>query len=161
MIENLTLFTVFLYVVGLLLFIIEAVVPGFGIAGIGGTVCIVISIIMITNSVYGAILMIVATIAIIALAAIVLYKLGIGKRVLKKFILSTEQKNEEGYSSNQSNGKYIGMRGIAITPLRSSGSILIGADKLDAVSEGDYIDKNAAVEVIRVEGRRIVVREVK
>jgi membrane-bound serine protease (ClpP class) len=140
---------------------VEAVMPGFGIPGIGGLICVIISIIMISNSVYDAVLMIVGTTAVIILIGIALYKLGIGKKVLKKFILNTEQKNEEGYSSNKSNNKYIGMRGITITPLRSSGSILVGDEKLDAVSEGDYIDKDASVEIISVEGRRIVVRQVK
>ncbi|MFZ5352884.1 MAG: NfeD family protein [Bacillota bacterium] len=159
-IENLSLFTAFLYVIGLVLLLVEAVVPGFGIAGAGGIICVIISIVLLSNSIYEATLMILGTAAVLVLLAILLYKVGIGKRAIGKLILNTEQKNEEGYSSNLDYSRFLGKKGVAVTPLRSSGMVLVENERLDAVSEGEFIEKDAGVEVIRIEGRRIIVREI-
>lgn len=158
MLENLTYFTAFLYVIGLLLLLVEAIVPGFGVAGVGGIVCVVISIAMITTNIFEAALFMVGTAAVLILVIIALYKLGIGKRALGKMILSTEQKNNEGYTSNTDYREYVGKRGIAYTDLRSAGTVLVNSEKLDAVSEGEFIDKGVPIEIIRVEGRKIIVR---
>jgi membrane-bound serine protease (ClpP class) len=45
--------------------------------------------------------------------------------------------------------------------LRSAGTVLIEGAKLDAISEGEFIDKGAVVEVMRIEGSSIFVREIK
>jgi membrane-bound serine protease (ClpP class) len=56
--------------------------------------------------------------------------------------------------------KLIGKQGIALTTLRPSGIVLIENKKVDAVSERDIIEKNEKVEVVKVEGIRVVVRKV-
>jgi membrane-bound serine protease (ClpP class) len=159
--QGLNLFTAFLYVLGLILLMTEVMFPGFGIAGISGIILVVTSIIMISNSVIQGLLILIATAAFAALILIALIKLGWAKKYLKFFILNTEQKNEEGYISNNKYTDYIGKKGIVVTPLRSSGTVLIDGVRLDAVSEGEFINKNAKVEVFRTEGSSIFVREIK
>jgi len=159
--QGLNLFSVFLYVLGLVLLMVEAMFPGFGIAGISGVIIVIISIIMISNSILQGLLLLIGTAATIALLLIILIRLGWAKKYLKFFILKTEQKNEEGYVSNDKYTSYIGKKGIVVTPLRTSGTILIDSIKLDAVSEGEFINKDAVVEVLRTEGSSIFVREIK
>lgn len=158
--QGLNLFTAFLYVLGLILLLIEAMFPGFGIAGISGVVLVIASIVMISNSVLQGLLILIATVAIVALLLIILIKLGWAKKYMKFFVLNTEQKNEEGYISNNKYTSYIGKTGIAVTPLRSAGTVMVEGTKLDAVSEGEFINKDAVIEVIRVEGSSIFVREI-
>jgi membrane-bound serine protease (ClpP class) len=143
------------------LLLVEAMFPGFGIAGISGVVIVIISIIMISASPIQALLMLIATAAVVALLLIAMVKLGWAKKYLNFFVLSTEQKNEEGYISNDKYTRYIGKIGTAITPMRSAGIIMIDNVKLDAVSEGEFIDKDAKVEVLRTEGSNIFVRAIK
>jgi membrane-bound ClpP family serine protease len=50
--------------------------------------------------------------------------------------------------------------GVAITPLRPSGTGLISGKRVDVVTEGGLIDRGASIKVIAVEGARVVVREV-
>lgn len=159
--QGFNLFTVFLYVLGLILLMIEAMFPGFGIAGITGVVIVIASIVMISSSVIQGLLIIIATAAFVALLLVVFIKLGWSKKYLKFFILNTEQKNEEGYISNNQYSDYIGKRGIVLTPLRLAGTIMIDSIKLDVVSEGKFIDKDAIVEVLKTEGSSIIVREIK
>ncbi|MEA4847497.1 MAG: NfeD family protein [Clostridiaceae bacterium] len=154
------LLTAFLYVMGLVLLLVEALVPGFGIAGISGVILVFASIVMISSSFFEAILLLVGTIAVAIILIVALYRLGYGKRIIKSIILNTEQKNEEGYVSTKGYEKYLSMRGTVATPLRSAGTVIIDGNKVDAVSEAEFIDKDIEVEVIKIEGGRIVVKRV-
>jgi len=160
MFGNWSLLAVFLYVMGLVLLIVEALAPGFGVAGIGGIVCVITSIVMISSSFYQAILLLIGTITVTVLLIIALYRLGYGKRFVKSMILDTEQKNEEGYVSSKGYEKYLGLHGTVATPLRSAGTVLIDGKRIDAVSEAEFIEKDAKVEVIKIEGNRVVVKRV-
>ncbi len=154
------LLTAFLYVTGMVLLMIEALMPGFGVAGISGIVLVLASIVMISSSFFQAILLLAGTTAIAVILVVALYRMGYGKRFVKSMILNTEQKNEEGYVSTKGYEKYLGMRGIAATPLRSAGTVIIDGNRIDAVSEAEFIDKDTEVEVIKVEGGRIVVKRI-
>src|SRR4051812_17347850 len=48
--------------------------------------------------------------------------------------------------------------GSAITPLRPSGTALINGKRVDVVTEGSMIERNAPIKVVAVEGMRVVVR---
>ncbi len=161
MFGNWGLLTAFLYVMGLVLLLVEATIPGFGVAGVSGIILVFISIVMISSSFYQAVFLLIGTILGTVLAVYVLYKLGYGKRFIKSMVLSTEQKNEEGYVSSKDYEKYLGMHGTVITPLRSSGTVLIDGKKVDAISEAEFIDKDTEVEVIKIKGNIIVVRRIK
>lgn len=161
MAQGLNIFTVFLYVLGLILLLAEAIFPGFGVAGITGIIVVIVSIAMIAASPLQALLILISTSAFLVLLVLALVKLGLAKKYIKHFVLSTEQKNEEGYISNNKYTEYIGKTGTAVTPLRSAGTVLIGGVKLDAVSEGEFISKGAVVEIIKVDGSSIIVREMK
>ncbi len=160
MLGDWSMLTAFLYVVGLVLLMIEALIPGVGIAGISGVILVLVSIVMISSSFFQAVLILVGTIAIAILLIVALYKLGYGKGYVKSMILSTEQKNEEGYVSSKGYEKYLGMRGKVNTPLRSAGTVLIEGERIDAVSEAEFIEKDVEVEVIKIEGNRVVVKRV-
>ena len=50
--------------------------------------------------------------------------------------------------------------GKALTPLRPSGTAVIGGKRIDVVTEGPFIEPGTAVKVVAVEGMRVVVRSV-
>ena len=54
----------------------------------------------------------------------------------------------------------VGGRGVAQTVLRPAGKALIEGQRMDVVTEGDMIDEGVEIEVVRVEGNRVVVRVV-
>lgn len=54
----------------------------------------------------------------------------------------------------------IGMRGRAITDLRPTGTAKFKGQRLDVVTEGDYVAHDVEIEIVNAEGNRIVVREV-
>jgi membrane-bound serine protease (ClpP class) len=50
--------------------------------------------------------------------------------------------------------------GTAFTPLRPSGTALINGQRVDVVTEGQLIERGTAIQVVAVEGMRVVVRAV-
>lgn len=54
----------------------------------------------------------------------------------------------------------IGKVGVTFTPLRPAGTVIIDDERLDVVSEGSFTEKDKKVKVVKVEGSRIVVREI-
>ena len=54
----------------------------------------------------------------------------------------------------------LGAIGVAATPLRPAGKTQFGDSFIDVVAEGGYIMPGTRVQVIEVEGNRVVVKEV-
>lgn len=52
----------------------------------------------------------------------------------------------------------LGRAGVAETALRPTGKAVVDGRRLDVVSEGDFVEQGAAIEIIEVAGPRIVVR---
>jgi membrane-bound serine protease (ClpP class) len=61
-------------------------------------------------------------------------------------------------SAPESDLRWLGKRGRTTSPLRPAGIAEIEGERVDVVSEGDLIDPETPIEVIRVDGNRIVVR---
>jgi membrane-bound serine protease (ClpP class) len=82
-------------------------------------------------------------------------------RTWRKFVLSTEQKKELGYTVGTKDLKRLtGKEGIAITPLRPSGIVEVNGKKLNSLTRGEYVDSNTKIKIISVEGNKIVVEAV-
>jgi membrane-bound serine protease (ClpP class) len=54
----------------------------------------------------------------------------------------------------------LGAVGVAETPLRPAGMVKFGDEFVDVLAEGDYIVPGTSVQVIQVEGNRIVVKAI-
>jgi membrane-bound serine protease (ClpP class) len=52
----------------------------------------------------------------------------------------------------------LGKDGVAVTDLRPSGTALFGNERVDVVTEGEFISQGSALRVLRSEGYRLVVR---
>ena len=54
----------------------------------------------------------------------------------------------------------LGAIGVAATPLRPAGKVQFGDDFVDVLAEGSYILPGSRVQVVEIEGNRVVVKEV-
>ncbi len=50
-----------------------------------------------------------------------------------------------------------GQTGTALTPLRPSGTILVGGKRLDAITGGEFIEPGSCIRIIRAEGSALIV----
>jgi len=55
---------------------------------------------------------------------------------------------------------HVGDWGVAESPLRPAGKIILNGEYIDVVTDGSYVDKGAQVKVIKVTGNLVTVREV-
>ena len=151
--------TIIMFIIGLVLLVLEFFVPG-GIVGIIGGALIIISLLFAGASITHMAYSIIIAMFIAVIGMVILMKF-FGKKlhVFNKLVLRDATTTEEGYVSNTNRIELIGRVGEAITALRPAGVIVIDHERIDAVSDGSYIDKGKQVEVIKVEGSRIVVRE--
>ncbi len=55
--------------------------------------------------------------------------------------------------------QHIGKEGIAVTDLRPSGMAMIANERIDVVTEGNYLAKDSPLIVVTVTGNQIIVKE--
>jgi membrane-bound serine protease (ClpP class) len=72
--------------------------------------------------------------------------------------LLTKGDREEGWASASRRPDLVGREGVAMTDLRPAGTVLIGEERVDAVSESEWIEDGTDVRVVASEGYRLVVR---
>jgi membrane-bound serine protease (ClpP class) len=75
-------------------------------------------------------------------------------------ILNTEQDKAAGYSSHDDAKHLIGKLGFTTSALRPSGKAKIESAILEVVTEGDFIESDAEIVVIAVDGSKVIVRKV-
>ena len=151
--------TLLLFVAGLLLIFLEFFLPG-AISGTLGVAALILSLFLAGSDTIQIGVSILIAIFLSVLVFFIMIKIFNKKLVLfNKMVLSESAKKEDGYVSNVNRTDLLGKEGIALTILRPSGTVIINNERVDVVSEGGFIDQNAVVKVIKVEGARIVVRE--
>ena len=61
-------------------------------------------------------------------------------------------------SAPESDRRWLGRTGTALSPLRPAGIAEIDGARVDVVSDGGFIDAGTTIEVTRVDGNRVVVQ---
>jgi membrane-bound serine protease (ClpP class) len=151
------------FFVGLLLIALEVfVIPGFGLVGALGILCVLVSFFWafgfenISTALRVITLSLTAAIAImIALAIYVLPKTPL----FRKVSLETALSSEDGCQAQTADKSLIGQAGVALTPLRPSGVVKIGNSRHDAASEGDFLEKGEEIIVTACNGFQVIVRK--
>jgi membrane-bound serine protease (ClpP class) len=148
---------------GVALLLVEFfVIPGFGLAGILGILALLAALVM---SVVGSgatpeFFMLAAgrilfSLLAALLASFLLLRLMPRTAFGRKLILDT------GLGADPEDElRWLGKRGRATSPLRPAGIADIEGARVDVVSEGELIEPGTPIEVIRVDGNRVVVRSV-
>ena len=75
-------------------------------------------------------------------------------------MLSHREEQSLGYQGPRDFQHLLGKEGTTLTPLRPAGTAMIDGERYDVVSDGGYMDPNKPIKVIKVEGTRVVVREI-
>ncbi len=141
--------------------------PGFGIAGVLGALLIGAAVVlaMLGNFPSGGDVMQ----ALAVLGASVFITLAIAYAWLRHLpnsgrftglIHQGRAHAAEGYISALPRPELVGQAGVAVTDLRPAGVATVSGEKVDVVTEGEYIKAGARIEVMRAEGYRHVVRQV-
>ncbi|HLG33013.1 MAG TPA: NfeD family protein [Ignavibacteriaceae bacterium] len=162
---------IIIFIAGVGLLVLEVfVIPGFGIAGIGGILLIIASLFLALiggdpfldfEDVSMAIIQLSAALILALILIFLLARFLPKSSIFKKFILSVEEKTTEGFTSREISSELLGAKGIALTTLRPAGTAEINGKRVDVVTDSEYIENGKNIEVIKVEGMKVLVREIK
>ena len=159
-VENIELVQAILLTLGLLFLLAEVFIPGFGIAGITGIILFIVGIIMTANTFIEALVMFLILLLILAVVIMIVVRSASKGKLSKTLILNDSLSKEKGFSGVEDMKIFEGKKGVAITVLRPAGIGLFDGVRLDVVAAGSFIEEGSKIEVIEVEGRRIVVGKI-
>jgi len=151
-------FPIILQLLAIIVIIAEIFIPSGGILGIIAIVTTIYSLFKVFNDVSFAAGLTLTIIDVFLYPIIIL----IGLKLVSQSpaALSKKLSKEEGaISQNPKELEYIGQPGKCLTDLHPSGIIKIGDKRLDVITEGEFINKDSLVQVIKVDGNRIVVEQ--
>ncbi len=149
-----------LLLLGVVLLIVEFFVPG-GILGLLGIGAIIGSLLMSGYDIGHMSMSIAIAFMVAVIASVILFRrIGLDKGVFRHIILRDQTTTELGYVSTANRLELLGLEGKTVTPLRPAGTAVFDNERLDVVSEGSFIETDRNVKIVKVEGARIVVREI-
>ncbi len=140
---------VLMLVIGLVLVIVEVFLPS-GLFGVAGGLCLIVAI-AITYSDYGIVIL--ATLFGLILWVKLFPKTATGRSMMLNQTSGNVAPEEDFVA-------LLHKRGVARSHLRPSGIVEIEGRRVDVVSEGGMIPPNSEVQVVAVDGTKIVVRKV-
>jgi membrane-bound ClpP family serine protease len=152
--NDLTVLSIVLFLIGIILLVIEMFHPGFGLAGILGVILLVADI-FITAKTFQQGLILTAVCGVLFLVIILIGARLASKGKLPKFLVLKEA--TDGKPGDLKKKDYIGKIGITETELRPAGIVSIDGVRMDVISTGEFIKRGEKVEVVETDGNRIVV----
>jgi membrane-bound serine protease (ClpP class) len=168
-----TMLAVLLFLLGLVLIGLEIfIMPGLGVTGISGVLLVVLSLVLVTlehlprtSEDWGQLALRLTTFLLSMLGALAtafllawyLPHIPYARRIILAPPGTPEEEEVEA-SEPPPTIALLGQVGEAVTPLRPAGKARFGEEFVDVVSEGDYIPPGSRVQVIEVEGNRVVVK---
>ncbi len=161
---------VILVVVGAALVAVEVLaIPGFGIFGVAGVAALAGGVFLAqvgdlptrTDFAQAGTVLLASTVLVAVTAWALIRALPRSGRLKRSGVLLPESTDRrDGYTSTNVRTELEGVEGVAITPLRPTGVGLFGEERVDVVSESDWIEKGARIRILSAEGYRRVVRAV-
>ena len=148
-------------IVGIGLLVVEAFMPGFGVAGFSGVALELVAVVMtyLRHGALAAVVMMLVCLSVVAVAvALSLRSAAKGKLSRSEMILRGTESAEAGYRSSEDMQVFLGKEGVTSTVLRPTGMAEFDGVKLNVLSEGDFINAGVKVKIIRVDGSRVVVK---
>jgi len=155
---------------GLVLLVVEVfVLPGFGVTGALGIVALLGALALsITGPgdtaavIVAAVTRILVALSVGLIASLVLMRFVPKLPFARRLILQTDLGHGPSHgSAPESDLGWLGKQGLAATPLHPAGIAEIEGERLDVVADGVLIEAGERIEVMRVDGNRIVVRRVR
>lgn len=146
-------------IIGYGLMVVEMYVPGFGLPGITGIILMIGGIAFMKPTPLQALILALALMMLLGAAfSIAMHSISKGRLSRSKLVLNEALNQQKDEADDM--GYFVGRVGRTHTALRPAGIAEFDGVKLNVVSDGDYVGENRSVRVERVEGNRIVVREI-
>jgi membrane-bound serine protease (ClpP class) len=144
-------------ILGFLLIAIELfLVPGVSFFGVAGIMMLIVGIIyaFLQFSLTVAFLFLILALSVAILLVIWFFKKGINRGLS----LKNRELVSQGFRPfAKSYNNYLNKKGTALSTLRPAGFIKIDNEKLEAVTQGEFINEGETIQIIKVEGNKLIV----
>lgn len=166
---------VLLFLTGVALLAVELfLIPGFGVVGVSGIVCIVAAVYLALvrapipqytwemARLEQAVTTLAGAAVLFAGFVAVVWRYFPRTPLFQWLVLTAAEEKEQGYTVQTPEDTVVpvGARGVAETLLRPAGRARFGAVTVDVVTRGEYVEPRTPVEVVEVVGNRYVVAAV-
>lgn len=142
---------------GAALMIVEVFLPGFGLPGISGIVLIGAGIILTAMHFGASVAVAVLLVVVAVLAVLISFALRHASRGgMKNSKLFLSEKEE--FHNKKDMQVLVGKKGKTLSVLRPAGIGEFDGVRLNVVTEGGFIERDKPIEIVSVDGSRIVVR---
>lgn len=153
------LIPIVLILIGFGLIVTEVyLVPGFNVVGILGFLLVVFAVgyVFTETGPMGGSLALVGALAAGVGLFYWLWKSG----AWNKFILATSLRHDDETVAreHEHRARYLGKTGVAITPLRPTGVVEVGGERIEVVTEGEFIAAGSRIRVVAMDRRRYFAR---
>jgi len=148
-----------IYFIGLLLIIIDGKVLNDGTLAAIGLVVMLTSV-ALASPTFTAGIYAICGVLIGAGTSFIFLKIFKKREMWNKIMLKDRLTKEAGYNSlNADYNQLLGEKGITLNDLRPVGTIRINDKDYSAISNGQWIPKNNEIQVIEVDGTKILVKQ--
>lgn len=154
-VERMLPWIILLCIVGLALVFAEMLIPGFGVFGILGSVCLLGTVFLVAK-VYGITAFLI-TVVLLVIAFALMIVLAKKSGFYNKVVLRDKQEAQD-FDESTLQG-LLGAEGVTQTTLRPFGVADFQGKMVDVCSNGDFIDRGKRVRVTQIQGKTVTVAE--
>jgi membrane-bound serine protease (ClpP class) len=156
---------IILALAGIVLICLELILPGM-ILGLAGIIALVSAVMLSFSSVeleplgLSGRALVAASILFVSMLVIGIWLKYFDRVPIGRGLILTQENREK--VAGQKPSEYIGLQGTALTDLRPAGKVNIkGLPKTcDIIAETGFIESGSGIEIIKADGRRIIVRKI-
>lgn len=146
-----------LFILGIVLLVIEMLQPGIGVPGALGIIALIAAVIIQAKTVGEALILLAVVLVIIGILFLIFAR-SIYKGRLSKSPVMLADAGEGIDITKKYPDIHVGDVGETVTMLRPVGTASFDGHKAEVVSQAEFVEKGVKVEVVSVEGIRIVVK---
>lgn len=150
------LLAIIFLIIGIILLLIEILIPGFGVFGIFGVILIVTSFYMTTLFFKFGIIIVLLEMILALFIFYMLIKKMKRMQLFGKIVLSDSVKNKKEFANLE---EFIGREGITKTALRPTGDAEFNGIIIEVISENGYIENNIKIKVTRILENKLYVKQ--
>lgn len=154
-VERMLPWIILLCIVGLALVFAEMLIPGFGVFGILGSVCLLGTAFLVAK-VYGITAFLI-TVVLLVIAFALMIVLAKKSGFYNKVVLRDKQEAQD-FDESTLQG-LLGAEGVTQTTLRPFGVADFQGRMVDVCTNGDFIDRGKRVRVTQIQGKTVTVAE--
>ncbi|MBQ5992651.1 MAG: hypothetical protein IJL62_08990 [Clostridia bacterium] len=150
-----------LSILGIAFLVAELFLPGFGVSGICGVLCLIaVCVIQFLTAKPLTAILVTAVLGLILIAMLIVFMRSMKNGLLFRSPIVLKERIEADATapSGDSSGDLTGKTGTAVTPLRPSGIALIDGQRYSVETQATFVDKDSEITVVSVVGNKIIVK---